>query len=109
MRLQLTEIVDGIAESRRRHAAIHPEDLDGVEAALLLQHLGDELGALEGSDLHAYIADLYALSNDVGRFAEIVADEIEGVGVRSRPATGRDLLLQIAGRVEGELVRRRAA
>jgi hypothetical protein len=99
----LTMDVLSSAEWRREVAARHPDDARNMEAADMLDRIGAELEALEGTPLHQKLAGLYERSGDdcVG-LVEVQSEMIKSVGFHSWPTSAIEFLTDLVERIELE-------
>jgi len=93
-------------EWRNRQCFSGPEQTKNSRAILALESLNAQLSAFNGTPLHERIMRLREAEDDRSgerdRFSEIVAEELCAVGLTSFPATGKELLENIARHLENE-------
>lgn len=102
--------VASTAEWRRAKAEQFPDDSRNLDAAAALDRLAEEIGKLEGSDLHRRIDALIDLMNDAPncedihiRLNETVSDELRGIGFHGGYESGASLLEWYCEEFEGLL------
>jgi len=78
----------------------YPDDERNLLAVELLEKLVPEIEALNGSDLHDTIEEMIDADVENTDWVRIISEELRDVGFRSFPETGRELLEQIASRLE---------